>query len=202
LLSLFLPGIGQLFNRQPRKTLVIGIVTHIFGSLVAHTRLLLSFWTMVASFLVLLVCQLLVAIEAARTAAAGKKPEARVPLPWLSYPLLAGIIMVSALAPSPAHTMHESGFRTYKISSESMCPTMCVGDRVVADAWAYHAKAPERGVIVMFKHASSDALFVKRVIGLPGDLGHGERWEELRQERGIEHHVEATEKPTEAGGEE
>jgi hypothetical protein len=43
---------GQLFNRQPRKALVIAIITHIFGALVAHTRLLLSFWTMVASFLV------------------------------------------------------------------------------------------------------------------------------------------------------
>ena len=34
LLSLFLPGMGQLFNRQPRKALVIGIISHIFGALV------------------------------------------------------------------------------------------------------------------------------------------------------------------------
>ncbi len=33
-------------------------------------------------------------------------------------------------------------------------------------------------------------------------FGHGESREELRQERGIEHHVEAAEKPTETGGEE
>jgi signal peptidase I len=45
--------------------------------------------------------------------------------------------------------MHESGFKAYKIWSRLMCPTMCVGDRVVADAWAYHAKPPERGDIVM-----------------------------------------------------
>ena len=170
LLSLFLPGMGQLFNRQPRKALVIAIITHIFGALVAHTRPLLSFWTMVASFLVVLAWQLLVAAEAGRTAARAKKPEAPLPVPWLSYPVIGAIILVSALAPSPAHTMHESGFRAHKIPSKSMCPTICVGDRVVADSWAYHAKAPERGDIIMFKHPSSEALFVKRVIGLPGDF--------------------------------
>jgi hypothetical protein len=40
---------GQLFNRQPRKAFLIAIITHIFGALLAHTRLLLSFWTMVAA---------------------------------------------------------------------------------------------------------------------------------------------------------
>jgi signal peptidase I len=51
-----------------------------------------------------------------------------------------------------------------------MCPTICVGDRIVGDSWAYRSKPPQCGDIVMFKHASSEAQFVKRVIGLPGDL--------------------------------
>jgi signal peptidase I len=170
LLSLFLPGMGQLFNRQPRKALVIGIITHIFGAFVAHTRLLLSFWTMVASVLVVLVWQFLVAAEAARTAATGKKPEAPIPLPWLSYPLIGVIVAISALAPSPAHTMHESGFHVYKIPSASMCPTICISDQVVADAWAYHERAPQRGDIILFKHPSFKDLLIKRVIGLPGDF--------------------------------
>ena len=170
LLSLFLPGMGQLFNRQPRKALVIGIISHIFGALVAHTRLLLSFWTMVASVLVVLAWQLLVAAEAARTTATGQKPEAPIPLPWLSYPLIGVIVAISALAPSPAHTMHESGFHVYKIPSASMCPTICISDQVVADAWAYHERAPQRGDIILFKHPSFKDLLIKRVIGLPGDF--------------------------------
>src|SRR5271165_2785129 len=145
-------------------------MTHIFGALLAHTRLLLSFWTMLASIFVLLVWQLLVAGEAAYGAATEKKPEAPVPLPWLAYPLLGVIISVSALGPSPAHTMHESGFHAYKIPSSSMCPTICVGDRIVGDAWAYHGRPPQRGDLVLLKHALSDALLVKRVIALPGDL--------------------------------
>jgi signal peptidase I len=169
LLSLFFPGMGQLFNRQPRKAFGIAILTHILGALVAHTRLLLSFWTMVASFFVLLAWQLSVAVEAAR-AATAKKPESPVPLPWLAYPLIGIIIIVSALAPSPAHTMHESGFLAYKVPSSSMCPTLCAGDRIVGNAWAYHWKPPQRGALILLKHPSSDALMIKRVIALPGDL--------------------------------
>jgi signal peptidase I len=170
LLSLFLPGMGQLFNRQPRKAFGIAITTHILGALVAHTRLLLAFWTMVASIFVLLAWQLLVAAEAARTASTGTKPESRVPLRWLAYPLLGIIIVFSALAPSPAHTMHESGFLAYKVPSSSMCPTICVDDRIVLDAWAYHGRPPQRGDLILMKQPSSDTLLIKRVIALPGDL--------------------------------
>ena len=42
-----------------------------------------------------------------------------------------------------------------------------LGDRFVADMRAYRSRPPQRGEIIMMKHASSDALFVKRVIGLP-----------------------------------
>ena len=169
-LSLFLPGMGQLFNRQPRKAFVFAIITHILGATVAHTRLLLSFWTMVGSVIVLTAWQLFAAGEAANVAAHGKKPEKPVPLAWLTYPLLAIIIIFSALAPSPPHTMHESGFHAYRVSSASMCPTICTGDRIVADAWAYRLKSPQRGDLIVLKHSSEEALFVKRVIALPGDV--------------------------------
>ncbi len=170
LLSLFLPGMGQLYNRAPRKAFVAAIVTHIFGALLAHTRLLLSFWTMISSLGVLVLWQLFVAAEAAYTAAKAKKPESPLPLPWLGYPLIGLIIVIGVLAASPEHTIHESGFHVYKIPSVSMCPTICVGDRVVADAWAYRGKSPQRGDIILLKHASTEALLIKRVIGLPGDL--------------------------------
>lgn len=170
LLSLFLPGMGQLYNRQPRKAFIVAIITHVFGALVAHTRLLLSFWTMVGTVVVLAVWQVFAAAEAARSAAEGKKPESPIPLPWLTYPVLGIIIVFSALAPSPMHTMHESGFAAYKIPSTSMCPTICAGERVVADSWAYQWKPPQRGDLVLLEHASSDALFVKRVVGISGDV--------------------------------
>ena len=56
------------------------------------------------------------------------------------------------------------------VQSESMEPTIMTGDLVVANAMAYKAKAPERGDIIIFSNDDTlDRLYVKRVIGLPGD---------------------------------
>lgn len=77
------------------------------------------------------------------------------------------------------------------IPSESMVPTLEVGDRVAVAKFAYgygryslplsigrylplgHGRffpsLPERGDVVVFEHPHSDRVMIKRVIGLPGD---------------------------------
>ena len=54
----------------------------------------------------------------------------------------------------------------YSIPSESMAPTLEVGDQIVVTP--YFAGEPERGHIVVFR--AGDELMVKRVVALPGDL--------------------------------
>lgn len=77
------------------------------------------------------------------------------------------------------------------IPSESMVPTLEVGDRVAVAKFAYgygrysmplsmgrylplgtgrfFARTPERGEVVVFEHPHSDRVMIKRVVGLPGD---------------------------------
>ena len=160
---------GQLFNRQPRKALVIAIITHIFGALVAHTRLLLSFWTMVASFLVVLAWQLLDRRGGrANCRAAGKSQKRLCLRPGSRTPLIGTSFSISALAPSPAHTMHESGFRAHKIPSKSMCPDyLCwrPGRRRLVGVPREGSRAGRH------RHVQAPVfrdLLVKRVIALPG----------------------------------
>jgi signal peptidase I len=168
LLSFLFPGMGQLFNRQPRKALILAVISHLFGAIQAHTRLLLSFHTMVATILFLLVWKAVIAAEAAYGAA--KEPEAPVPQPWLTYSIFAVLIFVGAIFPSPDQLKRGPGFSAFKIPSKSMCPTICVGDRVVADLHAYRSNPPQRGDIVLLKHESMEALMVKRVIAVAGDV--------------------------------
>jgi len=170
LLSLIFPGTGQLLNRQPRKGFVFASITYLFTVLTLKTRLLFIFSTMIATILAGIIWKLFVAAEAGYTAAAAKKPEPTVPMPRLSYPFLAVICVAAAVfTPSANQIKSDTGFAAFKIPSASMCPTICLGERIVADMHAYKSSALQRGELILLKHPSSEGLFVKRVIAVPGD---------------------------------
>lgn len=58
----------------------------------------------------------------------------------------------------------------YRIPSESMVPTLEVGDRVLANKFIYHFSEPERGDIVVFDSIEGeDETLIKRVVGVAGD---------------------------------
>jgi signal peptidase I len=80
-------------------------------------------------------------------------------------------------------------FAPFNIPSESMLPRLLVGDYLFVSKWPYgysrfsfpfglapidgrlFGRAPERGDIVVFKYPKDNSQdFIKRVIGLPGDL--------------------------------
>jgi len=54
----------------------------------------------------------------------------------------------------------------FRIPSESMVPTIEIGDHVYVDA--LH-RSPMRGEVIFFDHPCSHVVFVKRVVGVPGD---------------------------------
>lgn len=82
-------------------------------------------------------------------------------------------------------------YQSYDIPSQSMQPTMEVGDRIVVSKFSYgysrwtipyglggilpategrlFGRVPRRGDVVVFRHPFLDKDFIKRVIGLPGD---------------------------------
>jgi len=56
------------------------------------------------------------------------------------------------------------------IPSSSMEYTISPGDRVIGNRLAYLSEVPERGDIIIFRYPDDEEqLFVKRVIGLPGE---------------------------------
>lgn len=168
-LSLLFSGTGQLFNRQPRKALLFGIVSHLLGVSLAYTRWLLTFRGMLAILILGGAWKICVVSDAVYASARAQKPESPVPVPKLAYLLLSAMLVAGALLPSVDTVKRKSGFGAFVIPSSSMCPTICVGDRIVVDAYSYRDRAPQRGDIIVMKHASSEAFFLKRVIGLPGD---------------------------------
>ncbi|HWP95545.1 MAG TPA: signal peptidase I [Syntrophomonadaceae bacterium] len=55
------------------------------------------------------------------------------------------------------------------ILSGSMLPTLQIQDRVLINLAAYCFSEPERGDIIIFKIPQRDDIFIKRIIGLPGE---------------------------------
>ncbi|MHB0912583.1 MAG: signal peptidase I [Armatimonadota bacterium] len=79
--------------------------------------------------------------------------------------LVAVVLVFLVLRPFVVHA--------FFIPSESMVPTLEIGDHLLVNKLAYRFGDPERGDIIVFKapkRASRDEVdFIKRVIGEPGD---------------------------------
>ena len=72
----------------------------------------------------------------------------------------------------------------FQIPSQSMVPTLQVGDFILVSKWTYGIRlpvirtkiidvsSPERGDVMVFFPPHEDRYFIKRVVGLPGDTIH------------------------------
>lgn len=108
---------------------------------------------------------------------------------WLKTNRSDVLFYISVLA---CFTLFRSvAFAGYYIPSESMVPTLEVGDRVGVNKMAYgysqyslpfglvpslptkngrlFGRLPARGEVVVFRHTRDDLVMIKRVIGLPDD---------------------------------
>jgi signal peptidase I len=114
------------------------------------------------------------------------RAQSRIPQPWRT--ILDWLVTIS-VAVAFVLIFEAEIAKPYRIPSSSMEPTLhcakpgdwCEGsfsDRVIANRLAYAFGSPKRGQIVVFKAppatsvcgAGEGSTFVKRLIGLPGDL--------------------------------
>jgi len=82
----------------------------------------------------------------------------------LEYVVIAAATVLVALA------VQAWVVKPYCIPSESMLDTLRPGDRVLVNRVAYHLGEPERGDVIVFRYPENpDIVFIKRVVGVPGD---------------------------------
>jgi signal peptidase I len=63
------------------------------------------------------------------------------------------------------------GYETFRIPSASMAPTLDNGDFILVDSWRYRETEPVAGEIIVYLEPSGAGVnYVKRIVGLPGDM--------------------------------
>lgn len=104
------------------------------------------------------------------------KKKAKKPV-WREYAEALAVALVLALI------IRTFVVQAFKIPSESMLETLQVGDHLLAskfayglkipftDRYIYEGEAPQRGDVIIFKYPNDPSVdYIKRIIGVPGDL--------------------------------
>jgi signal peptidase I len=103
---------------------------------------------------------------------AGKAPEERQEAPSAkkSGGILEFLIIVLVAFALVFGFVRPFIIEAFYIPSESMVPTLEVGDRVFVNKFVYRFWEPEKGDIVVFRSVEGDQEdLIKRVVALPGD---------------------------------
>jgi signal peptidase I len=176
-----MPGLGQLYAGAPARgagiLLAVGLAVPIAARLaLAGPARLLCFVALLGlvAAVGLYVCSAVSALRLARKPGPARQPWQR----WGVYALyvVAGYLFV--LSPLTARARGEL-LETFVVPSASMTPGILPGDRILADKTVGSVGGAKlwRGALAIFVNPNDrTSIFIKRVVGLPGDkieLGRG-----------------------------
>jgi signal peptidase I len=76
------------------------------------------------------------------------------------------VITVAIVVPVRAYVA-----QPFIVSGSSMVPTFEDGEYLIIDEFSYHLRTPARGEVIIFRYPKDPSkFFIKRVIGLPGEI--------------------------------
>lgn len=171
LLSIAVPGLGQVYNGQGRKGLRY---YSYFWLLVVASLLMLALaippFNIAIPILTFVSAYLSILIEAIITARRlGDTYQPKIYTRWYLY-LLAIAISGFVVQPALTYAIRGALVQAYKLPTGGMLPTLLIGDRILVDKFSYRFTNPDHGEIIVFKFPQDERRdFIKRVIGLPGE---------------------------------
>lgn len=169
-------GLGFLYVGRVGLAVVFPVLMLFLIAMAAWTQVLLTpvgFFLLVLALLALWLGSVVLAFLLARRAGVVPLGRAQTGYAYLGF-FVASVILLSLFT---AYRAKLFGYETFSIPSSSMNETLMQGDFIMANTWAFSSRTPARGEVVVFRHpVDPSILYVKRVIGLPGevlDIGAG-----------------------------
>jgi signal peptidase I len=116
--------------------------------------------------------------DAAPSDAAAPPATATPPAAPPRHRAIVSFVVVVLLAVLGAVVLRVFVFESFYIPSDSMVPTLQMGDRIIVNKLSYDLHGVHRGDIIVFhpppaETATLEPYLVKRVIGLPGETISG-----------------------------
>jgi len=169
LLTLLADGLGQVYNGELFRGLAFAFAS--WALLLLGFSYLMSFFVGLILFIILSLSYKIYlctnAFLVARRFQSDPTPV-KAPLP-LKIGTAVLIIVVFFFLSSDFFVKDYLTFHAFKVPSGSMCPTICEGDRFIANMRAFRQKSPQRGDVVLFLFETERTLHIKRVAAVPGD---------------------------------
>ncbi len=163
--SLFLRGLGQLYNGQPRKALVFWATGAAPVLLATLAGLFAHFWGMVIVIFMTIASGVWALLDALRTAETLQDYTPRKLNRWYIY---VGVIIVAELISRPV--ISAVGVRAFRIPSEAMLPALEAGDFIIAKLETPESYPNKRGDVLVFKYPGDGTTdYIKRVVAFPGE---------------------------------
>ena len=177
-LSLFLTGLGQVYNGKPRKGILLFLISFVFPllffqlSVFGSGKMLILF--LFLSLLASLGIYIWAAVDAWKHAKRiGKNYALKFYNKLYVYILL--LILLTLFSFGQIVDLSKICFFAlpYRMATGSMMPNILPGDFLMTDGRIDHSAQNhglKRGELVVFKYPKNkEKHFIKRVIGLPGD---------------------------------
>ncbi|MHC1700536.1 MAG: signal peptidase I [Humidesulfovibrio sp.] len=163
--SFLVPGLGQVYNGRTRRGLILlglGCAWQVLGIGAAET---FRWWAVsLAGYCLLCAACAWDALQAARPLAQYR------PGRWNSPAVYAGCAVALATVSLLAGLAERRFYPVYTMTQTSMRPTLRTGDRLRSMA-LNPRDIIRRGQLVVFEYPGEHSLiFVKRVVGLPGEV--------------------------------
>jgi len=174
LLSLFTPGLGQLYAGRPKALVGFALLGQLATWLALGSWIFLpaGWLTLLLGFVLVLGVLLANIVHAARAASrAGPGYELRAYNRWYIY--LAAYGLLGLLWQRGGFQLAKANLaEAFRIPSAAMEPTLLVGDFIFVAKAPRSLRSPQHAAIVVFQSVE-DSLpplrIVKRLLGLPGD---------------------------------
>lgn len=64
---------------------------------------------------------------------------------------------------------HSANLRAFRSGSDSMCPSICVNERIIVAMDAFDSQPARRGDVILFYFGPGNVTYIKRVIAVGGD---------------------------------